>query len=334
MGRWRHLTGLLGALASCALAPSPRTDGPGAELLHSRDGGQRWHAIRLPLQPFQEGHSILFASIGGAPAGPLFLTGTFGDAQHHIFCFDPAQGSWTREFTGAQYLHGVWGASPTDFYAVDDGGQLLHRDGPSDWKPLHTLAGHSLFSIWGSSPERLFVGTSDGVLRSTDRGTSWTWGWQSQRTNMHAVWGSSASDVYAVGADGTIIHSEDGGGSWSVQRWEPPAELLGVWGSSADDVYIVGDKGLILHSADRGKSWQQQPSGTSGTLRAIHGLSASQVVAVGTDGRILLTTNRGQSWQSVLENSSYPRSAIWSSPQLGLFVAGTHYAPHFHHNIH
>jgi photosystem II stability/assembly factor-like uncharacterized protein len=125
-----------------------------------------------------------------------------------------------------------------------------------------------------------------------------------------------------------------GGGSWSVQRWEPPAELLGVWGSSADDVYIVGDKGLILHSADRGKSWQQQPSGTSGTLRAIHGLSASQVVAVGTDGRILLTTNRGQSWQSVLENPSYPRSAIWSSPQLGLFVAGTHYAPHFHHNIH
>jgi len=71
---------------------------------------------------------------------------------------------------------------------------------------------------------------------------------------LNAVWGSSATDVYAVGASGTVVHST-GGGVWTTQT-TPFAigDFYSVWGSSATDVYAVTTIGDVCHSTGDG-SW-------------------------------------------------------------------------------
>ena len=66
------------------------------------------------------------------------------------------------------------------------------------------------------------------------------------------MWGSSASDVFAVGQNGTILHYD--GSSWSSMSSGTSNELLGVWGSSASDAFAVGSWSTILdYSGDGGE---------------------------------------------------------------------------------
>ena len=71
---------------------------------------------------------------------------------------------------------------------------------------------------------------------------------------LMAVWGSSATDVYAVGESGTILHS-NGDGSWKTQAYDfPGPEYVSVWGASERDVYVGGT--VVVHSAGDGR-WQE-----------------------------------------------------------------------------
>ena len=63
------------------------------------------------------------------------------------------------------------------------------------------------------------------------------------------VWGTSASDVWAVGYNGTILHYN--GTNWSSVSSGATEPLYGVWGSSASDVWVVGLTG-ILHGSPTG----------------------------------------------------------------------------------
>jgi hypothetical protein len=61
---------------------------------------------------------------------------------------------------------------------------------------------------------------------------------------LNEIWGSSATDVFAVGEDGVVLHYD--GAAWTLAT-PTRAGLLGVWGSSPGDVYAVGAAGTILH---------------------------------------------------------------------------------------
>ena len=56
---------------------------------------------------------------------------------------------------------------------------------------------------------------------------------------LNAIWGSSATDIFAVGDKGTIIHGN--GTSWTLMNSGTQVKLLGVWGTSGTDVYAVGN---------------------------------------------------------------------------------------------
>jgi hypothetical protein len=62
------------------------------------------------------------------------------------------------------------------------------------------------------------------------------------------VWGSSATDVYAVGETGTMLHYD--GVNWSAVESGTEVDLYGIWGSSSTNVYAVGGQGTILHYTD------------------------------------------------------------------------------------
>jgi photosystem II stability/assembly factor-like uncharacterized protein len=65
------------------------------------------------------------------------------------------------------------------------------------------------------------------------------------------VWGSSATDVWAVGFSGEILHFD--GQVWTVVEGPTTRHLWAVNGTSASDVWAVGEDGVILHYD--GTSW-------------------------------------------------------------------------------
>jgi len=57
-------------------------------------------------------------------------------------------------------------------------------------------------------------------------------------------WGSSASDVFAVGYKGTVLHYD--GNTWSEMIIPGGrCSLIDIWGSSSSDVFATGLEGTI-----------------------------------------------------------------------------------------
>jgi len=121
---------------------------------------------------------------------------------------------------------------------------------------------------------------------------------------LYGVWGTSASDVFAVGVQGVILHYD--GSTWSTMAsfatcgcWDDlhaphgyedmSGCLFGVWGSAWNDVYAVGWKdgtgGIILHYD--GSIWSTSFGIENVILRDVWGGSSSDVFAVGDGGTIL-----------------------------------------------
>jgi hypothetical protein len=111
--------------------------------------------------------------------------------------------------------------------------------------------------------------------------------------SLSGVWGSSATDVFAVGEGGTILHYN--GSSWTPMASVTTADYLdlsGVWGISGTDVFAVGDGydpvlGTITILHYDGSAWSPVDSGTINPLSGIWGISGTDVFAVGDGGTIL-----------------------------------------------
>ena len=74
---------------------------------------------------------------------------------------------------------------------------------------------------------------------------------------LYGVWGSSTSDVFAVGAGGTILHYD--GTDWSeMDNGGFDDYMISVTGSSSSDVYAMGSRGFLLHYD--GLSWESVPN--------------------------------------------------------------------------
>ncbi len=101
-------------------------------------------------------------------------------------------------------LHGVWGSSADDVFAVGDGGTAIDYDGHLDneWSILDTSISTPLYDVWGSSAEDVFA---SGSIFHWD-GSAFSEMDSSSLSDLLGVWGTSGIDVFAVGADGTIVH--------------------------------------------------------------------------------------------------------------------------------
>ena len=97
------------------------------------------------------------------------------------------------------------------------------------------------------------------------------------------VWGSSASDVFAVGGGGVILHYN--GSTWTQMSSNTGEPLFGVWGSSASDVFTAGSGGIILRY--NGSTWTDVASSNTNTLRGVWRCSSADTFAVGVAGTIL-----------------------------------------------
>ena len=99
------------------------------------------------------------------------------------------------------------------------------------------------------------------------------------RLALTAVWGSSATDVWAVGGGGTIVHHD--GADWVVIPSGQPETFYAVWGSGPRDVWVASTTELLLHTsgfAEGTASRENAPFSTHSTERSDP--ASSQVFAI------------------------------------------------------
>ena len=67
----------------------------------------------------------------------------------------------------SEHLHGVWGTSSSDVYAVGEDGTILRYDGAA-WSESVSGTYPDLFGIWGSSSGDVYVvGDSGTIVRGS-----------------------------------------------------------------------------------------------------------------------------------------------------------------------
>lgn len=115
---------------------------------------------------------------------------------------------------------------------------------------------------------------------------AWCWLFpQPQGNTLWSVWGSSATDVWAAGDAGALVHFT--GGSWQSVLSPTSAALRGLWGSGPDAVFAVGEAGTVLRYD--GTKWRplalpaSQPRRIT-TLYGASGQGPSDVWFVGAGG--------------------------------------------------
>ncbi len=166
-----------------------------------------------------------------------------GDVHH----YDAASGAWQPPVNvSGDALSGLFG-DDGGIYAVGAGG-LYRMDGPDSWarEEVSAVSEPVLDAGWADGTGARFV---VGSRLARDLGGGWV---ETALPSslcgeglMHAVWGSSASDVFAVGDCGGIVHFD--GSKWDEMDSTTRAHLRGVWGRGPDDVYAVGDESAVLH---------------------------------------------------------------------------------------
>lgn len=113
---------------------------------------------------------------------------------------------------------------------------------------------------------------------------------------LHGIWAASASDVFAVGDNGTIVRRVNG--TWTQMTSPTTNHLRGVWGLSSSDVWASGvavnGVGTVLHWD--GTAWSLV-SGATTDLDSVWAASSTDVWFTGStvvlrwNGSALSTVN-------------------------------------------
>ena len=235
---------------------------------------------------------------------------------------------WENPLPQGNTIHGLWGSSGSDVYAVSENGAILHFNG-SGWALVQSNTNTALYDVWGCSDDEVFsIGYVNTGLPSGENkplrydGSNW-----SSMTNLaagltpgnyKALWGTSSQDLWAAGDQGTIIHFD--GTAWTQMTASPRNDLLGIWCAlNGTDRYAVGMDGTILHS--QGAGWSAQASSTNQHLFGAWGASASDVFVVGTNGTILRGGTGG--WSQMTSNTAAHLNAIHGTSSTDVFAVGS-----------
>ena len=145
--------------------------------------------------------------------------------------------------------------------------------------------------------------------------------------HLWAVWGTSSSNVFAVGANGTILRYN--GSAWSSMDSSSAGMMPGtdhtlfaVWGSSPSDVFAVGYKNILLHY--NGSAWSNMGSPIL-YPGDVWGTSSSDVFIVGAFANIW--KYNGSVWNEMSSGTTISPTAsmlngIWGSSSSDIFAVG------------
>ena len=140
------------------------------------------------------------------------------------------------------------------------------------------------------------------------------------------VWGSSATDVWAVGSNGRIVHYD--GSRWTSSLDSVSYLFRGVWGSGPTDVWAVGFRSFtnttpVIFHYD-GTGWARDTSVPDTLpwppLSDVWGTSASNVWVVGYGGWI--SHFDGSRWTYASVGSAVSSDRIWGTSATDVWTVG------------
>src|SRR5215510_2600140 len=185
-----------------------------------------------------------------------------------------------------------------------------------NWRWRNPLPqGNHLIGVWGSGASDVWAVGYFGTIVHWN-GSTWTSALSGTTNYLLGVWGSGANDVWAVGTSGTVLHWN--GSTWTSALSGTPNYLSGVWGSGASDVWAVGASGTIVHWD--GSAWTSALSGTTNSLLGVWGSGANDVWAVGTSGTILHWD--GSAWTSASSGTPNSLLGVWGSGANDVWAVG------------
>ena len=207
-----------------------------------------------------------------------------------------------------------------------DEGRTWSRQGSLETIPEASLAGVAAADqehVW-SVGRREETGPVGVILRSTDGGGVWD-EWRNPLTEKEilanelvAVACFDSKSLWAVGANGTILHSPNGGADWSKQKSGTQALLQGLCAVDHKTAWATGSlkgNGVILHTTDGGDTWVPQGESTikAGVL-GVCAVSDKTAWAVGSDWTVYHTANGGAHWGIQLTGPPYDINGVASHP--------------------
>lgn len=176
---------------------------------------------------------------------------------------------WTQaEVPVSVTLTAVSFAGPGLGWAAGHGGVILHSaDGGKSW--VRQLDGIGAAQLEFDHAKRVAAANpadERAAARLADAGRMLREGADKPFLDIDF---DSASDGYAVGAFGQLLHTADGGHTWESlgDRLENPnaAHLYSVH-VAASDIWITGEQGLVFHSTDGGASFGRVSTPYQGSL--------------------------------------------------------------------
>jgi photosystem II stability/assembly factor-like uncharacterized protein len=295
----------------------------GETILKSTDTGTSWNAVTGAIG---EVMGVDLRAVT-ARSGKVMMAG-YSSTMGSAYWLSNRTGSWVENNNSES--KSLWCAAGWDmntnvvlggihWQAPDNAaGQIAYSNGSGGWTNIVTGGGLSLptslpslvrglatpdgTNYWAVGDPPLAGPAGWGLAKSTDQGQTWTMYPDTFTTTPPNVgyWDVcfvDASNGWAVGSAGTIIHTTDGGARWSQQTTPGSVSgtaLRGVWFTSTTNGYTVGDGGIVLATTNGGTTWTAQTSGTTADLWAVRFTDTNKGWIVGNSGTILKTITGGR----------------------------------------
>lgn len=176
-----------------------------------------------------------------------------------------------------------------------------------------------------SPPSDTDVPLADSTPRS-DRGVnekSWTTVPSPVDKFLTRIIGFSASNIWAVGARGTVLHLD--GGVWQQMLAGTSTDLQDIWGSGPGSLWAVGGSSYssVLMHYD-GSGWLEislpDDVGQVKGLYGVWGSSASDIWVVGHEGLILHRTPDG--WARISGPTTEKLNGVWGTDAKNVWAVG------------
>jgi len=239
-------------------------------------------------------------------------------------------GSWAKRSSDNldDGLYSVWGPSPTnafaagklrDFLLYQYNFQYININNSANIgtsTPSANVAANR-YGVWGTSATNVFL-VGDQASNGSKTNIQYYNGSWSQissgynSTTLYGIWGcvdNGSTNIYAVGASGTILKSTNNGSSWTKMTTPVTSTLRSINGTGASNIVAVGDGGVILHY--NGTAWTQLTSGTTVALKGVWSSTSGDVYAVGSNGTILHGTKVMYStWYRDADGDGYGNASV------------------------
>jgi hypothetical protein len=126
-------------------------------------------------------------------------------------------------------------------------------------------------------------------------GANWTLVASGTTADLFGIAELDYTNLYVVGAAGTILKSSDAGLTWSAKPSGTTATLraVSISKASSDHVIAAGLGGTVLRSTDAGESWCLLDAGTTNDLFGAEAVNDTEYLVGGAQGLLLRTTNGG-----------------------------------------